>query len=246
MSFLSRKSLTKYFAEMVVVVLGILIAFQFEEWRQDFREQREIDAALARLKDEIRANLRFCETVSAYSLRQVRAVQTVLNSLQSGHLRESDRAQFEAGLVKIGWIAMPPYFSTVAEEMISTGLLKELDQAELRSVIARIPGSVASTNGRFTRQLEILDVARAELRKSVEFRFNGSIDDSLAAKVESGSSTAFVDSIGVTYDFDTLANTIYLKNMAIDAASNQVENFAANQRLCQLFEDVDSQLNDRG
>ena len=41
----------KCFAEMVVVVLGILIAFQVEEWREDLREQREIDAALVRLKD---------------------------------------------------------------------------------------------------------------------------------------------------------------------------------------------------
>jgi len=34
MQLLSKKDLVKYFAEMVVVVLGILIAFQVEEWRQ--------------------------------------------------------------------------------------------------------------------------------------------------------------------------------------------------------------------
>jgi len=245
MKFLPKKDLVKYLAEMVVVVLGILIAFQVEEWRQNVREQREIDAALVRLNDETRANLYFCELVTPYSLRLVRGAQVVLTSLQSGRLLESDRSQFEAGLVKIGWLALPPYYSTVAEEMISTGLLKALDHEDLRSNIARIPGSVASTESRFVRQMEIADQVRVELRRQVEFRFDGSIDESLAAKVESGSSTAFVDSISVSYDFDVLANTVYLKNLVIDATNNQIENFASNQRICQLFENVNVQLTDQ-
>ena len=229
-------------AEMAVVVLGILIAFQVEEWRQSLAEQREIEAALVRLKDETKANLDFCELVTPYSQGLVRAAQTVLRSLQSGRLIQSDRSQFESGLVKISWLSMPPYYSTVAEEMISTGLLKELDRADLRSNIARIPGSVASTERRFVRQLEIADRVRIELLKHVEFRFDGSIDESLTAKVESGSSTVFVDSITVSYDFDALVNTTYLKNLTIDAVGNQVENFAANQRLCKLFQDVNDSL----
>ena len=124
MQLLSKKDLVKYFAEMVVVVLGILIAFQVEEWRQNAREQREINSALVRLKDETKVNLRFCEAAVPASVRQVRMTQVVMDSLQAGHLLESDRSQFEAGLVKLGWLAYPPYQSTVAEEMISTGLLK--------------------------------------------------------------------------------------------------------------------------
>ena len=58
MPLLSKKDLVKYFAEMLVVVFGILIAFQVDEWRQDVREQREIDAALVRLKEETASNLR--------------------------------------------------------------------------------------------------------------------------------------------------------------------------------------------
>ena len=245
MNFLSKNDMTKYLAEMVVVVVGILIAFQVEEWRQELREQREIDAALVRLTDETRANLNFCEFVTPYSLRLVRAAQVVLNSLQSGRLLESEKSEFEAGLVKIGWLALPPYYSTVAEEMIATGLLKELKQAELRSNIARLPGSVASTNGRFIRQMEIADQTRIELRKHVAFRFDGSVDESLAAKVASGGATVFVDSVSVTYDFDTLASDSHLKNLVIDATNNQVENSAANQRLCQLYENIHVQLTER-
>lgn len=245
MKFFSKKDLVKYLAEMAVVVLGILIAFQVEEWRQNAREQREIDAALVRLNDEARANLNYCEFVTPYSLRLVRGAQAVLTSLQSGRLVESDRSQFEAGLVKIGWLSLPPYYSTVAEEMISTGLLKALGHEELRSIIARIPGMVAATKNRFSRQMEIADQARVGLRRLVEFRFDGSIDESLAAKVESGSATTFVDSISVSYDFDVLVSTVYLKNLVVDATNNQIENFAANQRICQLFENINEQLSNQ-
>jgi hypothetical protein len=246
MKLFSRSDLSKYFAEMVVVVLGILIALQVDEWRQRLVEQQEIDAALVRLADEVEENLRFCELVEPYSLLLVRASQVVLASLQSGRLRETDRSKFEEGLVKISWLSFPPYFSTVAEEMISTGLLKELDRAELRSNIARIPGSVAATDNRFSRQIEIADWARLEIRNQVGFRYDGSIDESLARKVESSSDSTFVDSISVNYEFDALAANPFLINLIIDATNNQIENFAANQRLCQLFENVDMQLAQRG
>jgi len=246
MQLLSKKDLVKYFAEMVVVVLGILIAFQVEEWRQNVREQREIGSALVRLKDETKVNLRFCEAAVPASVRQVRMTQVVMDSLQAGHLLESDRSQFEAGLVKLGWLAYPPYQSTVAEEMISTGLLKELDQAELRSNIARIPGSVAASERQFFTQRALVVEPRAALMKLTEFHFDGSIDDSMAAKIERADSTMFEDAIGVSYDFNDLASSSYVKNLAIKAAGNQVHNFGTNQRLCQFFEEINAQLTDQG
>ena len=243
MKIFTSSNMAKYFAEMVVVVLGILIAFQVEEWRQQRIEQRDIDAALVRLADEVQSNLRYCESVEPYSRQLVQGAQLVLTSLQSGRLSEEDRSRFEQGLVKINWLALPPYYSTVAEEMIATGLLKELDQAELRANIARIPGSVAETKGRFSRQVEVADFARLEIRNQVGFRYDGSIDESLARKAASAADSSFVDAVSVIdYDFDTLAANRYLINQIIDATSNQIENFASNQRLCQLFENVDSEL----
>jgi hypothetical protein len=246
MPLLSKKDLVKYFAEMLVVVLGILIAFQVEEWRENVREEREINAALVRLKDETIFNLRICERVVPQSMEQVRMVQVVMESLQTGSLLESDRGQFELGLVKLGWLVYPPYQSTVAEEMISTGLLKELDQAELRSIIARIPGSVESSERQFAVQRGLREEPRTELRKLVVYRFNGSFDASMASESEYGGSSAFVDAIDVSYDFENLAGNQHLKNLVINAADNQVENFGTNARLCRFFQDIDEKLAERG
>lgn len=242
----SYKGLVKYMAEMAVVVLGILIAFQVEEWRQNVREQREIDAALVRLKDETQVNLRFCSVAVPMSMRQVRLAQVVMESLHAGRLPESDRSQFETGLVKLGWLAYPPYQSTVAEEMISTGLLKELDQAELRSNIAQIPRSVESSERAFQTQRDSREKPRAELRKLVHYRYEGSFDASMASESERAGSSAFEDAIGVSYNFDNLASSSLLKNLVIVAANMQVENFGTNQRICRFFEEINAQLADQG
>lgn len=246
MPLLSRQDLVKYFAEMMVVVFGILIAFQVEEWRQNVREQREIDAALVRLKDETKANMRTCEAAVPMSVRQARMAQVVMESLQAGRLLESDRSQFETGLVKLGWLVYPPYRSTVAEEMISTGLLKELDHAELRTAIARITVLVESSERRFLTQRGLREEPRAELRKLVVYRYDGSFDAIMASEAEYAGSSAFEDAIDVIYEFDNLAKNLYLKNLVINAANIQVENFGTNQRICRFFEDIDAQLTDQG
>lgn len=245
MQYLSRKDLVKYFAEMLVVVVGILIAFQVEEWRQDVREQREIDAALVRLKDETKDNLRFCERSVPMSAMQARLVQVVLQSLQAGRLLESDRSQFESGLVKLGWVVSPPYQSTVAEEMISTGLLKELDQADLRSIIARIPGSVEASQRSFNVMRGIREEPREELRKLVEYRYEGSFD-LMEMEGRRGGSSAFEDATKVIYDFPKLVDATYFRNLVVVAANVQVEIYGINQRICNFFEDINAQLTDQG
>jgi len=71
-------------AELVIVVLGILIAFQVENWRES-RVEREVEAvALAGLANDLSADLtliaRFIET----SERRAAAMDALITSLQSG------------------------------------------------------------------------------------------------------------------------------------------------------------------
>ena len=51
-SLFTKEKIALFLAEIVVVVVGILIAFQVEEWRDRLAERREVDAALTRLMEE--------------------------------------------------------------------------------------------------------------------------------------------------------------------------------------------------
>jgi hypothetical protein len=58
LAILTREKLATYGIEVLVVVFGILIAFQVEEWREDRQRSRDLDAALIRLAEETAANLK--------------------------------------------------------------------------------------------------------------------------------------------------------------------------------------------
>ena len=71
-------------AELVIVVLGILIAFQVENWRES-RAEREAEAvALAGLASDLSADLDLIARFVERSERRAAAMDGLLRSLQSG------------------------------------------------------------------------------------------------------------------------------------------------------------------
>ena len=139
MSILSWQDLVKYFAEMLVVVLGILIAFQVDEWREGLREDRELDASLVRLREETMENSRRCANGLRRLARRVLATQTVHKALQLGRLVNAEVELFNEGLVKMGNFWNVTISTSATNEMISTGLLREMDNPDLRAAIGKVP-----------------------------------------------------------------------------------------------------------
>jgi hypothetical protein len=122
----------------VVVVLGILIAFQVEEWREERQEAEEIRASLLRLAEEITANIALCEWQIPNAAGRTRTMEHVFLVLDRGTLPDKDREMFERGL--LGASSLPPFemLTTAVDELISTGLLKEVSDQELRRLITTI------------------------------------------------------------------------------------------------------------
>ena len=84
-----------------------------------------------------------------------------------------------------------------------------------------------------------------ELRKLVEFRYEGTFD-LMELEGAGGGSSLFQEAIDVSYEFNDLASNSYLKNLVLKATSTQLNNFGVNQRLCRFFEGIDAQLTEQG
>lgn len=236
MPLLTRKDWTGYLVELVVVVLGILIAFQVEEWREQLGEQRELRAALLRLKEETKANLTICETALPLAAQVASSAHVVVKSLSSGRLADGDIDQFEAGLVMMGFNPRPPFVSTVADEMISTGLLKKLENEQLRTSIAALPANILGLRDVSGRGAEF-EVTMGELSRSVEFDYTGPADlDELYGV------GIFERGLSVRYDFDSLSRNKYLKNLLIDATDTHTDRYARVRYFCESLAQVDDLL----
>ena len=177
MPILTREKLATFGIEVVVVVVGILIAFQVEEWREGRQRNRDRDAALIRLAEETTANLDVCELILPVHADHSRSVVSVVRALNDGKLSDANVESFDAGLIRVGYVTGSPYSETVAEEMIATGLLKELENAELRNRIARLPVWIEGARSWDDDTRGALRAAVAEAAKVVEFEYHGELPE---------------------------------------------------------------------
>jgi len=239
MPILTREKLSTYGIEVLVVVFGILIAFQVEEWREDRQRDRDLDAALIRLAEETTANLEVCERVVPRFADHARWVMGVVRALNEGQLAEADIESFDAGLVRVGYIQGAPYSVTVAEEMIATGLLKELDNAELRNRIAELPVWAEDARGWFDDTRGSLRMAVVEVAEAVEFEYRAPFPALEGSEVEN---LDFEAGIGVEYEFEELVANRTLKNVLIEAADTHLDMWIHHTVLCRRFGEIQSSL----
>ena len=239
MAILTKKKLATYGIEVLVVVIGILIAFQVDEWREDRHRSRDLDAALIRLAEETVANLRACELVGPILANHARSVVAVVRALNDSHLSDANIESFDAGLIRVGYVTGAPYSETVAEEMIATGLLKDLKNTELRNHVATLPVRIKGARNWDTDPLGSLRAAVTEVAKAVNFEYHGELPEPKDIDVPD---TSFEDGISVDYVLEDLIANQTLKNVFIEAADTHLDMWRNHMDVCRKFEEIQSSL----
>jgi hypothetical protein len=238
---LTKEKLATFGIEVIVVVLGILIAFQVDEWREDRQRGRDLDAALIRLAEETDANLQRCELVMPVHAHHAQSVLTVVRVLNDGNLNDADVALFDAGLIRVGYVTGAPYSDSVAEEMIATGLLKDLDNAELRNLVADLPVWIAGARSWDLDSRGSLQAAIVAVTKAVDFRYQGNLQ---TPEETDGPATGFEDGIRVNYVLEELVANRTLNNVFIEAADTHLDMWRNHNEVCGKFEEIRSSLNE--
>jgi len=239
MAILTKEKLATCGIEVLVVVFGILIAFQVDEWREDRQRSRDLDAALIRLAEETAANLHACELVVPILADHARSVVAVVRALNDGHLSDANIGSFDAGLIRVGYVTGAPYSETVAEEMIATGLLKDLKNTELRNRVAILPVRIDGARNWGTDPLGSLRAAVTEVAKAVDFEYHGELPEPKDIDVPD---TSFEDGISVDYLLEELIANQTLKNVFIEAADTHLDMWRIHKDVCRKFQEIQSSL----
>ena len=239
MELQSRKDLIKYFAEMLVVVLGILIAFQVEELRQERQETRDLEAALVRLSEETKENQQQCERIGRLYPFITSSVQHVFMSLDAGEILNDDIRKFENGLKASKWLPAFPWSTTVPGELIATGLLKELEDSELRDLIAQVPGRTEYVKLMLTFGREAILQLAIESNSYLNLSYDGPTIDSDDIQ---GLANPIQDNLTVDYDFEILIANTRLKNLFYDVVDAQYDVYGLYQQQCENFDRIQVRL----
>ena len=95
--FLSRQKLNLFVVEIIVVVVGILIAFQIDGWRENRQVQQDLESAMIRVARETDANIWWCTRAERWQTDDANAVQHVLMSLIAGQILDDNVEKFDRG-----------------------------------------------------------------------------------------------------------------------------------------------------
>lgn len=215
--------------ELLVVVLGILIAFRVDEWKDHRAEQREIAASLTRLAGDFVANQQACNSLTDDILLTRDAVWHVYSSLQAGRILGDDADLFEQGLINADFIPQIPISVPAYEEMIATGRLRSLEDAALAGELARLRSEIEMVRLQIPHYRLVPSELAAELRSLADFRYAESPDEPR-----------------VSYDFAALVGSRKIRNLYFEAVDSHGDLAFHVTRVCDLVRRIDARLSDSG
>ena len=123
--------------EFVLVVVGVLFAFQINEWANGREATKERKLATERLLGEAEATVAFMRLGVTSQKELVDDLQYALMHIEGATWRSADQARMTEGLFRVNYAVplSPP--SSEFDDLVSSGGLGKLGDAHLRSTIAR-------------------------------------------------------------------------------------------------------------
>lgn len=136
-SALRRQDWTAVAIEFLLVVIGILIAFQINAWSTERQATSERDAASARLLAEAEQNVAYIRLGVHLQEKAIGDLAYALGEVQAGRWRTADRARMTSGLAA-GRNALPLAPPTaVYDDLIESGVFGKIGDLGLRSAVAK-------------------------------------------------------------------------------------------------------------
>jgi hypothetical protein len=119
------------FLEVIVLVVGILLALAADRWNQDRLDAIETARIVARLKSDTARNLAMLEQELPAMQSGLRDTKALYRALQAGTTAGADLAQIEAAMTRIDVVPSYPLVFAAYEELVATGRLRQLDDPAL-------------------------------------------------------------------------------------------------------------------
>lgn len=175
--------------EVLVVVFGVFIGLQVDDWNQARKDRALEQEYLERLYADLNYTLDSREQAAEWDETRMRQQALVLNALRTGHLAEEDREAFETGLALFGFISGLEIRWTTVDELQSTGTMNLVRDVTLRSQILNLDATIARRQGISLRFMDSVYAFRNQIGDQFGIAdFNGERYD-----------------VKLIYDFETLA-----------------------------------------
>ena len=122
--------------EIVVVILGILIAFQIDRWAQERREREQEHHYLVRLKEDLQFEIGLMADSLEYAEQRIAAAHLLEDATTNPKIAAERPNNFAEALERVTWRSFPNISAYVYTELQSTGNLSLIRSDVLRRNMA--------------------------------------------------------------------------------------------------------------
>jgi len=138
--------------EFLIVMLGVFLALQAEDWNQERKDRNLEEAYISRLIDEAKTNIDILAQHEKIFEEKVEFILALPN-LPLNEAFQQDPLEFMYQLDYSTYVGIPNLRAETYQELESSGRLTLLRNSELRSAIAGIINDYRSTQMVFTDQI---------------------------------------------------------------------------------------------
>lgn len=139
LAVLSYRSLA---LEIVVVILGILIAFQIDRWAEDRRDRDHEYDYLVRLKDDLQGEVQGMDVALRQAESRIAAVLLLEEALENSSVARERPDAVVAAVETVTWRSFPQINAFIYSELQSTGNLSLIRSEFLRRQLANHYSSI--------------------------------------------------------------------------------------------------------
>ena len=152
---------TRYFkyaiGEIVLVVIGILIALQINNWNQEKNQRNSLHTYLNTLKEELNGNINRLNTTAERSERDLTRTVDIIrifNSDSAQYMTSDDIYKVE---INTGPVFKVELYSAVYKDLINSGVLESMKNPELKRDIFQIERHFEQYDETFNNAKQIWD-----------------------------------------------------------------------------------------
>jgi hypothetical protein len=189
--------------EMIVLIVGILLALAADRWNQDRLDAIETSRIVDRLRSDSARNLAMFENTLPLMEEVLVNVKALFRALEAGTMAGEDPTQIESAIAYLDVIPSYPLVFAAYNELVATGRLRQLDDPVLIDLLG-------DQRAEYEAAQAVVEYWRAGIHGTT---------DALDQYVDFYYTTQQMDEegMGVRFDFATLAADRNLRNKVFDA-----------------------------
>ena len=161
---------TGVFIELVIVVVGVFIGLQVNNWNEQRQDRALEKQYLQRLHDDIQLSIETANFNIRDMRMQYRLDDDMLAALHSCRLEGAEKNRFIAGAYALGKIDPPPLVRGTIDELRSTGRIGLIRDVDLRTQLAKLVEGANTFGEIFHVIAERVNPAIAYVDKRIELK----------------------------------------------------------------------------